>query len=111
MKRRFVFSWRWGKDERYVKLVGDLSGCWALAVNNDIMLHPSLRRAKAHNLLWTTLGHELVHLIYRHSGTAVQERKARHLEVRTGMILHDLYHHLVMFGVKCSPRYCGAKKS
>lgn len=96
--------WKWGHvddDEKKVAL-----GVYCHA-ERLVTLAPRLRLAKNHDILWYTLGHELVHMLHKDDGSTTQnERRAYRLEKAAGEVLHDFYHRFKGSGL---PNCTGAK--
>ena len=103
--------WRWGSEEGDFEDDRDIFGMYIHA-EKQVYLHPKLRRTRQHDELWTTLGHEFVHMIYKDNGsTAWNERRAFRLEEAAGQALHDFYHRFRRTGLpRCTGEKCRVKE-
>lgn len=102
--RHKPYRWHWGSTD------GDYAEyCHAERL---VTLHPKLRRKNQHDSLWSTLGHELIHQIYRDNGsTPANEKRATRLEEVAGQVLHDFYHRFKKTGLpKCTGNSCRINK-
>lgn len=113
-RRRQPYRWHWGCTDPSDDGVFDARNHWAEYCEAEKLttLHPKLRRRELHDHLWKSLGHELVHAIYKDSGsTSANERRANRLEAVAGNVLHDFFLRFYKAGLpRCTGDHCHAAR-